>query len=146
MEAVLAKLNPEISSVILYELADNTAATGGWELTGYNMLESTSGGVVNIRAQYGGSGYYLTVKEFNVTALSKLVYSCGMGGVGTPEVVLVQNDTVVASGLIDMATATPTVPQTLDISNVKGSCRIGLKLQTYSNNILNAYMAYMALE
>ena len=148
VEAVLLRLSPEASPVTLYDLGDNTEATGGWELTtlaGYSLIQSSYHDVVNIKAQNGGSGWYLTQNAVDVTGLEKLTYACGMGGSGTARVVLVQEGSVVAQAPITVSTTTPSTRQELDISAVKGKCRIGLMLETLSGNILNAYMSYLAL-
>ena len=55
-------------------------------------------------------------------------------------------DQVVRQITVTENTQTPTARQTLDISGLSGAYRIGLRLQTTTGNILNAYLAYMALE
>lgn len=149
--------NPEISmayELTLYDMADITEATGGWELktfSGYNLTEVVSTGVSNIKAQNGGTGVHVTKKEIDVSGFSKLQYKVGSGGVGALCVVLIPADAtsldaVVASKQITTATTDPTTLEEMDISSVTGKYQIGLSYKTTSGQILNSYKAYMHLE
>ena len=149
VNAVLEKLKPQGQPQVLYDLGDRESVTGGWELTtltGFTLIQSSYNGIVNIKAQNGAVGTYLTKKALEVGGLSTLTFSCGRGGTGTLTLVLMQNDQVVRQITVTENTQTPTARQTLDISDLSGAYRIGLRLQTASGNILNAYLAYMALE
>lgn len=149
--------NPEISmayELTLYDNGDITDATGGWEVktfSGYQISEVTSTGVANVKAQNGGTGVYVTKKEFDVSGFSKLQYKVGNGGTGTLSVVLIPAsatslDAVVASKQITTATPNPAKIEEWDISSITGKYQIGLGMMTASGQILNGYMAYMHLE
>ena len=150
---------PEIDmyySLTLYDSGDVAASSGGWSiitLDGTNALtSSTYGGVVNVRAQAGGYGLYLTNNIIDVTGFSTLTYICGKGGEGVTQVVLIPANATnisqaVASKEVTLYNNQPTEVDTLDISALTGKYQIGLSLKpAYTGSILNIYMRYMHLD
>jgi hypothetical protein len=150
---------PEIDmyyQLTLYDSGDVTASSGGWSiitLDGTNALTtSTYQGVINVRAQSGGYGLYLTKNIIDVSGFSTLTYICSKGGDGTAQVVLIPANATsisqaVASKEVTVYNNQPTAVDTLDISALTGKYQIGLSLKpAYTNSILNIYMKYMHLD
>ena len=139
--------------ITLYDMGDIPEASGGWVLTtytGYTLIESSYHGVVNIKAQGGGTGSYLAYKDIDVSGFKKLIYKCGIGGTGEVKVVVMpvgatSVDAAVASKSVTTYSTTPTAQEELDISGLSGRYQIGLTLKS-NGSIINAYMAFMRLE
>lgn len=139
--------------ITLYDLVDIPEASGGWVLTtysGYQLIQSTFNGVVNIKAQGGGSGSYLTANDYDVSGFKKLIYKCGIGGTGEVKVVVMPVgatgvDAAAASKSVTTYTTSPTVQEEMDISGLSGRYQIGLTVKS-NGSIINSYMAFMRLE
>jgi hypothetical protein len=150
---------PEITmayELTLYDLADNTIATGGWDRItyagNYNLTESAYHGIINIRGQNGGTGVYVTKKAIDVTGFTKLLYKCSKGGEGVAKVVFMPAeatsvDEAALSTEIAVWTDNPTTLEELDITELTGQYHVGISVTpTSTSTIINAYMAYMHLE
>lgn len=136
----------------LYNVGDKCDdVTGGWKADG--VKEIVAAKYVNIQAQANASGTYLTENEINVTGYNKLIYQCSVNWTDNSYIVLIPSgvsdweDDSVRKVLIDYDNNDPSTATVLelDISDLKGNCKIGIGING-SGNIRNVYMRLLKLE